>query len=220
MKYIYYALTIIFSNIAIAEEDPDKLVKLRERWQEAKEKAIKPIDIKYQKALVKLKNNYMSKGDLKSAVAIDEEIKRSSSIQLKSINKSNQGAVISKKSIQSAILPLQNTSPIYSNRDYKWGTIPIELVGYSYSQGTMRSLKDIEFKVKTSGIIYCAFSTHNDLHKDKMKSLIANGWKKCSFSMTNTDSYLVLSKHFNKGNASVQWVHPHGGSLLIFKSAE
>jgi hypothetical protein len=220
MKYIIYTLTIIFSNSALADEDPDKLVNLRERWQEAKEKAIKPIDTKYYEALNNLKQSYMSKGDLKSAVAIDNEIKKLSSIQPKSINKSNQHAIISKDSLQSAILPLQKVSTIYSNRDYKWGTIPKELDGYSYSQGTMRDLKDIEFNVKTSGIVYCAFSTFKDLHKDKMKTLIADGWKKCSFSMTNTDSYLVFSKYLDKGKASLMWVHPHGGSILIFKSAE
>jgi hypothetical protein len=220
MKYIIYALTIILSNLGIADEEPDKLVKLREQWQEAKNKATKPIDEKYHKALMKLRKDFLKDEDLKSAVVIDNEIKRLSSIQPQSKNKPNQSAIISKDSLNSTILPLQKTSPVYSNRNYTWGKIPKELVGYSYSQGTMRSLKDIEFKVKTSGMVYCAFSSFNDLHKDKMEILVKDGWNECSFSMTSDESYIVLSKYFNKGKATVQWVHPHGGTILIFKSAE
>lgn len=135
-----------------------------------------------------------------------------------------QYAIVSRESIKSAVIPLQEKSLVYSNRNHAWGSIPKELDGFFFAQGTMRNPKDINVEVLSPGVLYCAFQIFENLHKANMKTLLADGWEKCDFSLGRVGGvdggHLVLSKRFSKGPAIVPWVHPNGGSLLIFKAAE
>jgi hypothetical protein len=50
-----------------------------------------------------------------------------------------------------------------------------------------------------------------------MEMLLADGWRRSNFSIKGS---IFLEKKFPNGSATIPWVHPHGGSILIFKEAK
>ena len=201
-----FTIALLMATFGLADAEPNEVTQLRTR----RDAEIRKIDTLYAEALERLKIKYTKQGDLENANHVQGLIKELGLSQ-------DTDAVISKKSLKNAILPIQSEAAIYSNRNYKWGALPKELNGYFYMQGTMRSLADIDILVTSPGMLYCAFSTYDNLHKNKMEALLADGWRKSRFSI---NEHVVLEKTFPNGRAIIPWVHPHGGSILIFKDAK
>jgi hypothetical protein len=201
-----FTITLLVGTVALVAAEPYEVTQLRTR----REAEIRKVDTLYAEALERLKVKYTKQGDLENANYVQGLIKELG------LSK-NTDAVISKASLKNAILPIQKEAAIYSNRNYKWGDISEELKGYFYMQGTMRSLADIDVVVTSPGLLYCAFSTFDELHKNKMEAFLADGWRKSRFSIKDL---IILEKSFPSGRAIIPWVHPHGGSILIFKDSK
>ena len=58
------------------ERDPARLSSLRNQYQAAVERATKPVTASYLAELQKLKTEFARKGDLESAIAVEQEMKR------------------------------------------------------------------------------------------------------------------------------------------------
>ncbi|MDC0315017.1 hypothetical protein OAL62_01330 [bacterium] len=70
--------TIFFTlfTLAMADQEPQDLQKLRESFDEAQKKEFRKLNDVYLKQLEKLKNQFLSRKDLESAVACDAAIKK------------------------------------------------------------------------------------------------------------------------------------------------
>lgn len=79
MKRIYCSVPALFALLTIsfstAQED-SRLRVIEDSWQRARERALTPIDRKYQTELKKLINNYTKAGKLDSALAAKLELAR------------------------------------------------------------------------------------------------------------------------------------------------
>jgi hypothetical protein len=67
---------LLFLSVVAATGEPMDLADLRQKWTSAKERAVKPLDDSYVKALNDLKARYTKAGDLDSALLVDAEIKK------------------------------------------------------------------------------------------------------------------------------------------------
>lgn len=85
MKHLIIIL-IFLSSQSIFADTPTELTKLRS----LRDKEIKKIDISYVKALKKLKTKFTKRGDLTSAISIDDEIKLFSSEAIKNNSNINE----------------------------------------------------------------------------------------------------------------------------------
>lgn len=79
---ILAALWIAFAMAAVAQDDaaanpvpePDRLTVLRDSWQSARERALRPIDQTYQAELKKLLDEFTRAGRLEDALAVKNEL--------------------------------------------------------------------------------------------------------------------------------------------------
>lgn len=56
--------------------DPEELLTLRQKRQEAVALAMKPLDLKYRQSLIALKTRFTQAGNLTAAVVVDKELKK------------------------------------------------------------------------------------------------------------------------------------------------
>jgi len=70
------AWILLLLSAVVATGEPMGLVDLRQKWTSARERAVKPLDDSYVKALNELKARYTKTGDLDSALLVDAEIRQ------------------------------------------------------------------------------------------------------------------------------------------------
>lgn len=70
------AWILLLLSAVVATGEPMDLADLRHKWSAAKERAVKPLDDSYVKALNDLKARFTKAGDLDSALLVDAEIKK------------------------------------------------------------------------------------------------------------------------------------------------
>lgn len=75
MKIKYYFLLATLALSANAAE-PERLTELRLRYNDAIERVSKPIETKYVKALKDMQKQFMKRGDLDGANAINDELEK------------------------------------------------------------------------------------------------------------------------------------------------
>ena len=81
MRYESIVIAFLFVTSASRGQqiEPQRLSQLRESWSAAKERALKPINSRYEQELNKLLQLYTKSGNLDDAIAVRKEIERISS---------------------------------------------------------------------------------------------------------------------------------------------
>lgn len=197
------------SSVKVAERQHAENVEKIYKKAEAEVKKSRDILIKKLKAELKTQ---MSRNALDNVTALKDKITALSST-------SGKPCVVDTSTLRQKTLSLKKNKQMYSNRSTKWSVIPQEFKeGLRYTQLEMRNPKDIKVNVLKAGTLFCAFSTYQNLHKSKMELLINDGWLQTPYTFKTSDGepLLVLSKVVPQGEVVVPWVHPHGGSTVIF----
>lgn len=73
-RIIICVISILGCLPSMAEDDPAKLLSLRESWKGAKERSLRPVKEKYLTALIKLRDDLTKQRRLEDAVQVREEI--------------------------------------------------------------------------------------------------------------------------------------------------
>lgn len=72
---LYLLVVLACGDVMYGQQEPPDLVGVRERYRNELRASIDPVRARYLKALEELKRRYTQKGDLSSALAVDNEIK-------------------------------------------------------------------------------------------------------------------------------------------------
>jgi len=200
MKTLIILSIIASSCITFAEEVPNDLKILRK----SREAKIDELNAKYLKALERLKVKYTKKGDLTTALKIDEEIKEYQQ------QKSNLAIV----STQHPKIIVKKRGKIFSNRNYVFLEFPDTFSEWhmDFIDGGAK-IHELYLNVKQSGIVYVVCS------KDDFKDLKKDDWnleatcKREPIKATDAPP-VIISKHLDKGTHIVKTKSFIQGRLL------